>query len=259
MCACTQVLLSIHSDGSLVASAVAAAARTLSTLWSVAAGGGPREPLAQVRACAHSLFLMVCWLWLNVMRLIACFRLLILGSCEGRIPSPFLTERVCHVRRGAGNAGVPAVVIGVGLGLVDHCGWSQAALVAEAHHVLPAGALLLVGTAGGAVAAFEATGRAEPRLVGSAAAGAPVHGLGYSAAGGQACLKHQCDPLMAHSHARLPCSLCHMRGPPCPAAACADLLCLALSTCHRPLRNGISHVGSPGGAHSAASLCHKLS
>lgn len=52
-----QVLLSIHSDGLLVASAVAAAARTLSTLWSVAAGGGPREPLAQVRACAASLSL----------------------------------------------------------------------------------------------------------------------------------------------------------------------------------------------------------
>jgi len=107
--------------------------------------------------------------------------------------------------------------------------------VAEAHPALPAGMLLLVGTSGGAVAVFEAGGRAEPRLVGSAAAGAPVLGLGYSAAGSQACGKHQRDPLMTHSRARLSCSPCHMRGPPCPAPACVDLLCLAVTTCRRPL------------------------
>lgn len=44
------MLLAVHADGSLVASAVAAAARTLSTLWSVPATGGPRGPVAQVRA-----------------------------------------------------------------------------------------------------------------------------------------------------------------------------------------------------------------
>lgn len=57
--------------------------------------------------------------------------------------------------------------------------------MAEVHPALPDGALLLVGTPAGAVAALEATARAEPRLIGSHAAGAPVLSLGFSAAGGQ--------------------------------------------------------------------------
>ena len=62
----------------------------------------------------------------------------------------------------------------------------QVVLEAEAHPALPGGALLLVGTGGGAVAALEAAARAEPRVIGSHAADAPVLSLGYSAAGGQA-------------------------------------------------------------------------
>ena len=46
-----QVLLTVHADGSLVAGVVAPAARTLSTLWSVSATGGPRGPAAQARPC----------------------------------------------------------------------------------------------------------------------------------------------------------------------------------------------------------------
>ena len=50
-----QVLLTVHADGSLVAGVVAPAARTLSTLWSVSATGGPRGPAAQARSLHASL------------------------------------------------------------------------------------------------------------------------------------------------------------------------------------------------------------
>ena len=77
---------------------------------------------------------------------------------------------------------------------------SQVTLEAQAHPVLPGGALLLVGTGGGAAAALEAAARAEPQVVGSHAAGAPVLSLGYSAAAGQVTNLPACD---IHGHKKM--------------------------------------------------------